>query len=107
MAKTSKRSGTKSVKKHTFIAGFIPNFETLKRASANGDLALVECRDALSQELVACVCAVGFENDEYVIVPIARMITGNPYEQLEPPNDDGGFHPADPTADPTEQQVSP
>lgn len=93
--------------KRTFLDGFKPNFETLKRACENGDLALVECRDVLSHELVACVCAVGFENDEYVIVPIARMITGNPYEQLEPPNDEGGFHPADPSSPAGEQQVSP
>jgi len=74
------------MKKRKFLEGYMPNFETLERASADGRLALVECRDAKTGELVPAVCAIGnAEGGEFQIVPLARMLDGNPFETLVPP----------------------
>ena len=37
------------------------NFQTLLRAAENGDLALMECADALTGETRYVICAVGRE----------------------------------------------
>jgi len=80
------------MKKRKFLDGYAPNFETLQRASKDGRLALVECRDAKTGELVPAVCAVSdAEGGEFLIVPLARMFDGNPYEVLQPPAPGGGF----------------
>jgi hypothetical protein len=70
------------------------NLEALVRAAKNGDLALVECRERSTGKPVAVLCCLDTEEDgETVnIVPFARMFDGNPYEQLDPPNPDGGFY---------------
>ena len=65
--------------------GYKTNFETLKRAAAAGDLALVECRDKETGKPVIAVCAVSRIGDDYVFVPLAKMFDGNPYDELEPP----------------------
>lgn len=61
------------------------NFETLQRACAAGDLALVSARrkDGIP---VAIICAM-MRNDDGTIspVPLAYQFTGNPYEELEDP----------------------
>lgn len=69
--------------------GHKTNFETLQRASDNGDLALMECTDRETGEPVYVVCAVyRDEQGFYNTVPMARMFDGNPYEQLRPPTDE-------------------
>jgi len=66
--------------------GYKSNFETLKRAAENGDLALVECADAVTGEPVITVCAMSYEgNGDISMAPIAKMFNGNPYEELLPP----------------------
>ena len=62
------------------------NFETLKRAQDNGDLALVECTDAETGKPVYTVCAMQHDGDGYLIVPLAKLFDGNPYEELVPPS---------------------
>ena len=69
-----------------------PNFETLQEAFVNGDVALMECQLKSTGEPVAVVVAVNREGDEFSFVPFAMMFNGNPYEQLNPPNPDCGFH---------------
>lgn len=69
-----------------------PNFETLQEAFANGDVALMECQLKATDQPVAVIVAVNRDGDEFSFVPLAMMFNGNPYEQLNPPNPDGGFH---------------
>ena len=63
------------------------NFQTLLRAALNGDLALVQCKDALTGEYRAVIAIVTFnkENEEYEIIPFGHLATGNPYEQYVAP----------------------
>lgn len=86
-----------TTRKSKRLQGFIPNFETLKRACANGDLALVDLQEVATGKSVAGVCAIGRDGDEYTVVPIAIMIAGNPYEMFRPPSTDGNYE-GDPNA---------
>lgn len=75
--------------------GQIANFETLKRAAAEGDLALVSARVRATGEPVAILAAVRFDGQAYQITPLALQFTesmagGDPYEYLADPTDDGG-----------------
>lgn len=78
-------------KPKTIVQGHIPNLETLKRVFANGDAALVECKRVSDGAVVAMLCAVVFDGNQYNITPFAEMVNGNPYELYLPPNPDGGF----------------
>lgn len=62
------------------------NFETLKRAAANGDLALVSATRKSDGAQVALVTAMSLVDGEYVMAPLAVMIEGNPYDDFEPPH---------------------
>ena len=66
--------------------GYRHNFETLQLAQDNGDLALVECTDAKTGKPVYTVCAVERHHDAYVMVPLAKLFDGDPYEELVPPS---------------------
>jgi hypothetical protein len=79
--------------KETMCRALAPNFETLKRAAAAGDLALLECRLVATGETVAAIVAVSTDGEGGSFTPFAVMLCGNPYEMLEPPNPDGGFFP--------------
>jgi hypothetical protein len=69
------------------------NFETLQEAFQNGDVALMECQLAATGEPVAVVCAANRQEDGSVeFAPFAMMFPGNPYEMLNPPKPEGGFH---------------
>lgn len=61
------------------------NFETLQRASRQGDLCLVECRDAATGQPVFALCAVNYDGETVDLAPLARLFAGNPYEELVPP----------------------
>lgn len=63
------------------------NFQTLLRAAANGDLALVESRRISNGEYVALLAAVFQEQPggEVTIVPLGEMVGGDPYELYEDP----------------------
>jgi hypothetical protein len=66
--------------------GDVSNFETIKRAFKNRDVALMECTDAVTGEYVAVICAVQEEEgDNVAMVPLARMFAGNPYAEVLPP----------------------
>ncbi len=80
--------------KHTFLDGYKPNFDTLRDAVRSGRVALLETRDSRTGETVACVVAVNpTEDGGAEFVPIARMLDGDPYSYMMPPDPDGGFHP--------------
>lgn len=63
------------------------DFETIINAAKDGQLALMECEDHAG-EPVYVLCAVNFHPDsdeEYEMVPLARMFADNPYATLVPP----------------------
>lgn len=64
------------------------NFQTLLQAAKNGDLVLVESKRLSNGEYVALLAAVYQEQPggEFVIVPFAELVTGNPYELYEDPS---------------------
>ncbi len=66
------------------------NFQTLLRAAAAGDLALVAGTDAHSGEPRFILCAVGRDAGEYVLTPFGHLAAGNPFDDYEPPFDRGG-----------------
>lgn len=64
------------------------NFDTLKKAEANGDLLLLSCLDKKTLKPVVVVAAREPGEDEkgnIQIVPLAKMFDGNPFEELIPP----------------------
>lgn len=63
----------------------IENFKTLELAFRNRDLALLECKDAKTGETVIAVCAMRQVEGEHLVIPLAKLFNGNPYEELVPP----------------------
>ena len=68
------------------------NFETLKQAFINDDVAIMEVRDTNSGEIYDALCAVGVEDDlqegpVYTFTPFAVMFRDNPFTRLEPTED--------------------
>jgi len=61
------------------------NFNTLLRAAASGDLALVECADAVTGEPRYVLAAIAHDDGTYTITPFGHLAPGNPYEAYEPP----------------------
>ncbi|MBT2246398.1 hypothetical protein JQK15_23095 [Sphingobium sp. BHU LFT2] len=61
------------------------NFQTLLRAAEDGNLALMECQDAVSGDLRYVICGVGRDEDGYVMTPFGHMAEGNPFEAYVPP----------------------
>jgi hypothetical protein len=67
------------------------NFETLKRAAADGNLALMHCTNIKTGLPLAVVCAVEVpaeEGGDYNFVPLAKLFCGNPYHEVMPPGDE-------------------
>ena len=62
------------------------NFETLLRAAADGNLALLECRDAQTGVPRYVVTAVGRDGDDFVMTPFGHLHDGNPFEAYIPPD---------------------
>ncbi len=75
------------------LPGHRSNFETLREAFLAGDAALMDCQLAATGEEVAVICAANpMDNGGAEFVPFAVMFNGNPYQMLNPPKPDGGFH---------------
>ena len=66
------------------------NFNTLLRAADDGNLALMECLDAVTREVRYVLCAVGRDSVDCVFTPLGHLADGNPYDAYLPPD------PADP-----------
>ena len=64
------------------------NFQTLLRAAGDGNLALMECLDAVTGSRRYVICAVGRDNGTYVFTPFGHLAEGNPYEAYLPPDPD-------------------
>lgn len=71
------------------------NFQTLLRAAADGNLALMECQDADTGAARYVICAVGRDDGDYVFTPFGHLADGDPYDAYLPPDprDPGGFVP--------------
>jgi Family of unknown function (DUF6117) len=61
------------------------NFETILNAAKHGDLALLECVDSASGATLSVVCAVNRKGEELEFVPLAKLFSGNPYNEVTPP----------------------
>ena len=70
------------------------NFQTLLRAAADGQLALLECKDAVTGEYRAVICAVGSDNGDCVLTPFGHLSVTNPFEAYIPPDASSGEHEA-------------
>jgi len=68
------------------------NFETLVRAAADGNLALMECTDVVTDEPRYVICAVARDGEDYVFTPFGHLADGNPYEAYVPPSADPPGH---------------
>lgn len=67
------------------------NFETLRIAALEGELALVQSLRLRDREEVALVCRVYRDADgEYIVVPLAEMVSGNPVDLYMDPTAGGG-----------------
>ena len=64
------------------------NFQTLLRAAADGNLALLECTDAATSAPRYVVCAVGRDGDDFLFTPFGHLAEGNPYVAYIPPESD-------------------
>ncbi|CAM5531696.1 hypothetical protein MAUB1S_08875 [Mycolicibacterium aubagnense] len=65
------------------------NFNTLLRAAADGNLALMECADNATGEARYVICAVGRESGSYLFTPFGHLADRNPYDAYLPPSPDG------------------
>ncbi len=61
------------------------NFRTLLRAAASGELALLECRDAVTGAPRYVICAVARTDGDYVMTPFGHLHDGNPFDAYVPP----------------------
>lgn len=64
------------------------NFDTLRRAASDGNLALMECLDASTREPRYVLCAVGRNGGDYVFTPFGHLADGDPYGAYLPPDPD-------------------
>lgn len=67
------------------------NLDTIIEAAGHGDLAVLEARRRRDGQTVALLCAVGFDDGEYLITPFAELADGNPFELYDPPDPESGF----------------
>lgn len=61
------------------------NFQTVLRAAADGNLALLECTDATTSAPRYVVGAVGRNGEDCLFTPFGHLTEGNPYEAYFPP----------------------
>jgi hypothetical protein len=61
------------------------NFQTLLRAAKDGNLALMECTDAITGQRRYVVCAVGREGTDFPFTPFGHLADGNPFDAYVPP----------------------
>lgn len=68
----------------TIVQDHKANFETLQNAFENGDVALIECQDRKTGEVLAVICAAQYDGEEILFTPFCSFFNGNPYEILSP-----------------------
>lgn len=65
------------------------NFNTLLRAAADGNLALMECTDSTTGEPRYVIAAVGRDRRGIVMTPFGHLADGNPYDAYLAPAENG------------------
>ena len=70
------------------------NFQTLLRAAADGNLALMECMDSMTGEPRYVICAVGRDGTDFLFTPFGHLADGSPFDAYMPPSEP----PDDPSA---------
>ncbi len=65
------------------------NFNTLLRAAADNNLALMECTDTLTGEPRYVIAAIGRDHRGIVVTPFGHLADGNPYDAYLPPIENG------------------
>ncbi len=73
------------------LPGHRISFNILLEAARNGDLALVESKDAKTGEYRAMICAISFDGREYFITPFGHLCNGDPYEEYIDPTLDESY----------------
>lgn len=63
------------------------NFDTLRAAVANEDVALVYTTEKATGRSAALICAMNYVDGEYEAVPLARLVDGDPYELFTDPTE--------------------
>lgn len=64
----------------------VDNFQVFMLAIANGDVALVECKDKKTGETVVAVCiATKGEDGTMELIPLAKMFENDPFDEIDPP----------------------
>jgi Family of unknown function (DUF6117) len=63
------------------------NFQTLLRAAADGNLALMECIHAVTGEPRYVICAVGRDGRDFLFTPFGHLADGNPFDAYLPPSE--------------------
>jgi hypothetical protein len=64
-----------------------PHNSRKPRAAADGNLALMECNDAVTGEPRYVICAVGRDGTDFVFAPFGHLADGNPFDAYLPPSD--------------------
>ena len=63
------------------------NFDQLCAYMKHGKVCLIDSTDAVTKEPVAVIALVmNTDDDDIYMLPIARMISGDPFTQLIPPD---------------------
>lgn len=61
-------------------------FPDLLRAAGDGNLALMECLDAVTGSPRYVICAVGRDDGDYAFTPFGHLADSNPYDACLPPD---------------------
>jgi hypothetical protein len=64
----------------------IKSYQDLIERAQKGKTTLAECFDAHTGEPTTAICVIRQNGEEVEMIPIARMIDGDPYAQLAPPD---------------------
>lgn len=71
----------------SLLPGHRTNFDTLRQAALNNDLALMDCRHRDTGEPIAVLCAANrLPRGEIGFVPLAMLFNDNPFDFLVSPN---------------------
>ncbi len=72
----------------SLLPGHRTNFDTLRQAALNNDLALMDCRHRDTGEPIAVLCAANrLLRGEIGFVPLAMLFNDNPFDFLVPPTE--------------------
>lgn len=62
-------------------------FDRIKRAGEASQLCLMECEEIGTKKKVPVLCVHWTEDGVHCFEPVARLFSGNPYNQVAPPGE--------------------